>query len=92
MHKNQIDWQILKRFMPYVMAYRKLNTFALICGIITGGFSVYLTYLIGRGIDQLVGQNQVDFAKNDVLVAIIISNVIVLGSIKLEVMRMGRKY
>ncbi|NLM66636.1 MAG: ABC transporter ATP-binding protein [Enterococcus sp.] len=75
MHKNQMDWQILKRFMPYVMAYRKLNTFALICGIITGGFSVYLTYLIGRGIDQLVGQNQVDFAK---LAQILVQFVLVL--------------
>lgn len=62
-HKNKIDWQTLKRLMPYLMVYRRFNAFALFCGVITGGASVYLTYLIGRGIDQLIGQNQVDFAK-----------------------------
>ena len=62
-HKNKIDWQTLKRLMPYLMVYRRFNVFALFCGVITGGASVYLTYLIGRGIDQLIGQNQVDFAK-----------------------------
>lgn len=63
MHKNKIDWQTLKRFMPYLMVYRRLNALALFFGVIAGGSSVYLTYLIGRGIDQLIGQNQVDFAK-----------------------------
>ena len=61
MNKKKIDFATLKRFMPYLTIHTKTNFLALCFGVIVGGASVYLTFLIGRGIDQLIGPGQVDF-------------------------------
>ena len=61
MLKKKIDFATLKRFMPYLTFYLKENLFALIFGIVAGGTSVYLTFLIGQGIDVLIAKGQVDF-------------------------------
>lgn len=63
MNKQKIDWKSLRRFMPYLSHYKKENITATILGVIAGLTSVYMTYLIGRAIDQMVGAGAVDFTE-----------------------------
>lgn len=61
MNKKSFDWQGLRRFFPYLLKYKKENITAMFLGIIAGLTSVYMTYLIGQSVDQMVGENAVDF-------------------------------
>lgn len=61
MNKRKISLATFKRLLPYLAVYSKANLFALCFGVIAGVTSVYLTFLIGQGIDQLIAQGQVDF-------------------------------
>lgn len=61
MNKKSFDWQGLQRFFPYLLKYKKENITAMFLGIIVGLTSVYMTYLIGQSVDQMVGENVVDF-------------------------------
>ena len=61
MRKKSFDWQTFTRFLPYLTASLKENLFALVFGVIAGGTSVYVTFLIGRAIDQLIGFGRVNF-------------------------------
>lgn len=61
MNKKSFDWQGLQRFFPYLLKYKKENITAMFLGIIAGLTSVYMTYLIGQSVDQMVGENAVDF-------------------------------
>ncbi len=63
MNKQKIDWKSLRRFMSYLSHYKKENITATILGVIAGLTSVYMTYLIGRAIDQMVGAGAVDFTE-----------------------------
>lgn len=61
MRKQKLDFAVLKQFMPYLAFYKKENVLAFSLGIVSGVTSVYLTYLIGQGIDTLLGFGQVNF-------------------------------
>lgn len=62
MKTHSIDWKSFRRFLSYLTKYKKENWLAVFFGLIAGSTTVYITYLIGQGVDQLVGENQVDFA------------------------------
>ncbi len=61
MRTHSIDWKSLQRFLSYLAKYKKENWLAVFFGLIAGSTTVYMTYLIGRGVDQLAGENQVNF-------------------------------
>lgn len=62
MRGHQLDWKSFTRFLTYLKNYKKQIGAAVILGILAGITTVYMTLLIGRGIDQLVGAGQVRFA------------------------------
>ncbi|AYW46447.1 ABC transporter ATP-binding protein [Tetragenococcus koreensis] len=61
MKTKSLDWTSFRRFLSYLAKYKKENWLAVLFGLIAGSTTVYITYLIGRGVDQLVGENQVHF-------------------------------
>lgn len=63
MKTKSFDWNSLKRFFPYLLRYKKENLTAMLLGIIAGLTSVYMTFLIGQAVDQLVGKDAVRFAQ-----------------------------
>lgn len=63
MKTKSFDWNSLKRFFPYLLRYKKENLTAMLLGIIAGLTSVYMTFLIGQAVDQLVGKDAVHFAQ-----------------------------
>ncbi|MDT2640141.1 ABC transporter ATP-binding protein [Enterococcus dongliensis] len=54
-------FQSLKLFLPYLAAYPKELTAAILLGIASGVTSVLMTYYIGVAVDQMVNQGTVDF-------------------------------
>lgn len=54
-------FQSLKLFLPYLSAYPKELTAAILLGIASGVTSVLMTYYIGVAVDQMVNQGTVDF-------------------------------
>ncbi|MGX7199360.1 ABC transporter ATP-binding protein [Enterococcus nangangensis] len=58
--KNQ-EPKLIQRFMTYVTPYKGSLGLGFCCGVLGGIASVVTTYYLGRGIDRLVGQGQVDF-------------------------------
>lgn len=89
MRKKAFDWQNFTRFMPYLTTYLKENLFALFFGIIAGGTSVYLTYLIGQGIDQLVGYGQVNFEVLQELLLLFLGVILVTAFSQWLIQRLG---
>lgn len=89
MRKKSFDWQTFTRFMPYLMNYSKENLFALFFGIIAGGTSVYLTYLIGQGIDQLIGYGQVNFTILKELLLLFLGVILVTAFSQWLIQRLG---
>lgn len=63
MKTKSFDWNSLKRFFPYLLRYKKENLTAMLLGVIAGLTSVYMTFLIGQAVDQLVGKDAVHFAQ-----------------------------
>lgn len=51
----------LKRLLSYLAPYKKELTVNTILGILNGVCSVAVTFFIGKGMDQLIGPNQVAF-------------------------------
>lgn len=62
MNKKSFDWKSLRRFFPYLLNYKKENLAATLLGVVAGLTSVYMTYLIGQSVDQLVGKDTVNFS------------------------------
>lgn len=62
MKPKKIDWSVLKRYLPYLSAFKKEISGAIILGIASGGTSVYITYQIGQAVDQMLGKNEVNFS------------------------------
>lgn len=52
----------LLRFLPYVKKYQWHLWLGFLCGVIGGVTSVITTFYLGRGVDQMLGQNKVNFA------------------------------
>src|SRR5699024_8083501 len=77
MNKKKIDWKSLRRFLPYLTNYKKENITAIVLGIVSGITSVYMTYLIGVAIDQMIGENQVDFSKLSRVILLFIGIVVI---------------
>lgn len=91
MKTRSMDWPSLRRFMPYLLSYPVYFVLAMILGVVAGGTSVFMTWQIGHGIDQLVGAGQVDFA---VLYQVLIqfASVVLLTVIsQLFIQRLGNK-
>lgn len=91
MKTRSMDWPSLRRFMPYLLFYPVYFVLAMILGVVAGGTSVFMTWQIGHGIDQLVGAGQVDFA---VLYQVLIqfASVVLLTVIsQLFIQRLGNK-
>ena len=77
MNKKKIDWKSLRRFLPYLTNYKKENITAIVLGIVSGITSVYMTYLIGVAIDQMIGENQLDFSKLSRVILLFIGIVVI---------------
>lgn len=91
MKTRSMDWPSLRRFIPYLLSYPVYFVLAMILGVVAGGTSVFMTWQIGHGIDQLVGAGQVDFA---VLYQVLIqfASVVLLTVIsQLFIQRLGNK-
>ncbi|MGX6962326.1 ABC transporter ATP-binding protein [Vagococcus xieshaowenii] len=52
-----------QQFLTYLKPYRKHLMATLLLGIIGGGASVWMTYLTGHAIDQMIGVDQVYFSQ-----------------------------
>ncbi|MTD37584.1 ATP-binding cassette domain-containing protein [Erwinia sp. CPCC 100877] len=52
----------LRRFMPYLLRYKKEMIAAVILGIFSGLTTVLMTYYIGKSVDTMIGERAVDFA------------------------------
>jgi ATP-binding cassette subfamily B multidrug efflux pump len=70
----------LRRFSPYLTAYKKELWVAVILGIINGAATVTMTLQIGKSIDQMIGKGSVDFSELSQLIflfaGIVVVNVI----------------
>ncbi|MHC5269447.1 ABC transporter ATP-binding protein [Enterococcus sp. LJL98] len=91
MRKKTIDWQTFQRFLPYLTAYLKENVFALFFGILAGGTSVYLTFLIGQSIDQLIGAGQVHFPVLQQLLLRLFGVIVVTALSQWLIQRLGNR-
>jgi ATP-binding cassette subfamily B protein len=91
MNKKSFDLTSLKRFFPYLLKYKKENFAAVILGIAAGLTSVYMTYLIGQGVDQLIGANQVRFTELYRIIALFIGIVLVTIISQWLIQRLGNR-
>lgn len=91
MRKKTLDWQTFSRFLPYLTTYLKENLLALFFGIIAGGTSVYLTYLIGQSIDQLIGYGQVNFVVLQKLLLLFFGVILVTAFSQWLIQRLGNQ-
>uniref|UniRef100_UPI00403F8B4B ABC transporter ATP-binding protein n=1 Tax=Candidatus Enterococcus willemsii TaxID=1857215 RepID=UPI00403F8B4B len=90
MNKKSFDWKSIKRFFPYLLKYKKENIAAIFLGVIAGSTSVYMTYLIGRAVDQLI-VNQVDFSTLYRIIALFIGIVVVTVISQWLIQRLGNR-
>ena len=65
--------QTLKRILRYIRPYSGLVLLSLLLSILTVGLTLYVPILTGRGVDQIVGEGNVNF---DGLLAVIASIVV----------------
>lgn len=65
--------QTLKRILHYIRPYSGLVLLSLLLSILTVGLTLYVPILTGRGVDQIVGEGNVNF---DGLLAVIASIVV----------------
>ena len=65
--------QTLKRILRYIRPYSELVILSLLLSILTVGLTLYVPILTGRGVDQIVGEGNVNF---DGLLAVIASIVV----------------
>ena len=65
--------QTLKRILHYIRPYSGLVILSLLLSILTVGLTLYVPILTGRGVDQIVGEGNVNF---DGLLAVIASIVV----------------
>ncbi len=62
-HKDTIRTDTLRRLGVYLRPYALQIAAMLVCAAVTVGFTLYAPVLIGQGVDQIVGPNQVDFGR-----------------------------
>ena len=91
MNKKSFDLTSLKRFFPYLLKYKKENFAAVILGIAAGLTSVYMTYLIGQGVDQLIGADQVRFTELYRILVLFIGVVLVTVISQWLIQRLGNR-
>lgn len=91
MNKKSFDLTSLKRFFPYLLKYKKENFAAVILGIASGLTSVYMTYLIGQGVDQLIGADQVRFTELYRILVLFIGVVLVTVISQWLIQRLGNR-
>ncbi len=91
MNKKSFDSASLKRFLPYLLKYRLENIAALLLGIAAGTTSVYMTYLIGEAVDQLVGKNKVKFDQLASVLALFVGVVVVMIISQLLIQLLGNR-
>lgn len=58
---NKIDFQIIKRIMPFVKPYRGYLWLSILCDFIGTSCTAFIPFMVGLAIDQIVGVNQVNF-------------------------------
>lgn len=91
MNKKSFDLTSFKRFFPYLLKYKKENFAAVILGIAAGLTSVYMTYLIGQGVDQLIGADQVRFTELYRILALFIGVILVTIISQWLIQRLGNR-
>lgn len=91
MNRKSFDLTSLKRFFPYLLMYKKENFAAVILGIAAGLTSVYMTYLIGQGVDQLIGADQVRFTELYRILALFIGVILVTIISQWLIQRLGNR-
>lgn len=91
MKNRSLDWGSLRRFMPYLLRYPWYFILAVLLGAAAGGTSVFMTWQIGHGIDQLVGAGQVDFAALRQVLLQFASVVLITVLSQLLIQRLGNK-
>lgn len=91
MNRKSFDLTSLKRFFPYLLKYKKENFAAVILGIAAGLTSVYMTYLIGQGVDQLIGADQVRFTELYRILTLFIGVVLVTVISQWLIQRLGNR-
>ena len=64
----------VKKLLRYIRRYRLMLLLALLCAVISVGFSLYVPVLVGSAIDRMLGKGAVDFG----YIAKIIVNIIIL--------------
>ncbi|HLQ40295.1 MAG TPA: ABC transporter ATP-binding protein [Tetragenococcus sp.] len=89
MFSHSLDMTSFKRFLTYLAHYKKQNWTAVILGVLCGSTTVYMTYLIGRGIDQLVGKDQVDFSALFKVVGLFTAIVVITTLSQWVIQRLG---
>ncbi|KAF1303628.1 ABC transporter ATP-binding protein [Candidatus Enterococcus willemsii] len=90
MNKKSFDWKSIKRFFPYLLKYKKENIAAIFLGVIAGSTSVYMTYLIGRAVDQLI-VHRVDFSTLYRIISLFIGIVLVTVISQWLIQRLGNR-
>jgi len=91
MNRKSFDLTSFKRFFPYLLKYKKENFAAVILGIAAGLTSVYMTYLIGQGVDQLIGADQVRFTELYRILTLFIGVVLVTVISQWLIQRLGNR-
>lgn len=61
MNKSKIQTETLKKVLTYIKDYRSLLWSSLILAAATVGLTLYVPILIGKGIDYIIGPNNVNF-------------------------------
>ncbi|EOH94888.1 ABC transporter ATP-binding protein [Enterococcus pallens] len=91
MNKKKNFFRSLKLFGPYLAAYPKELTAAVVLGIASGVTSVMMTYYIGVGVDQMVAAGQVDFSRLFHILSLFIGLFLVTVVSQYLIQRLGNK-
>ena len=91
MNKKKNFFRSLKLFVPYLAAYPKQLIAAVVLGIASGVTSVMMTYYIGVGVNQMVAQNQVDFAQLFHILSLFVGLFLVTVVSQYLIQRIGNK-
>ncbi|MHC5249869.1 ABC transporter ATP-binding protein [Enterococcus sp. LJL90] len=87
--KTKGTFSSLKRFLPFLMPYKKEIISAIFLGIISGIATVLLTYEIGHSVDQLIGVGQVDFSQLVAILMMFVAIVFVASISQFFIQKLG---
>lgn len=88
---NHSNNSSLKRFMPYLAAFKWELIGALLLGLISGLTAVAMTYFIGHAIDQMTGPGAVDSASLQRILVNLSSLLLITATTQWLVQRLGNR-